>query len=110
MDSDLTSLCPHFIPHVSNFCASFVKSCPSLTDAVFIFVLNYCHKISLCSFLVPATRNEYHRIQQQLENEKFPPEFPGGPQRAFHQLPREEQATIEKKRLAGKGLKFFDGV
>ncbi|ESO90687.1 hypothetical protein LOTGIDRAFT_217825 [Lottia gigantea] len=49
---------------------------------------------------MPASRNEFHRIQQQLENEKFPPFFPGGEQRAFHQLNREEQATIEKKRLA----------
>ena len=51
---------------------------------------------------VPASKSEYHRIQQQLENEKFPPEYPGGQPRAFHQLNREEQATNEKKRLAGK--------
>ena len=49
---------------------------------------------------MPASRSEYHRIQQQLENEKFPPEFPNGPPRAFHQLTREEQAKFEKKRLA----------
>ncbi|XP_014281923.1 DNA polymerase epsilon catalytic subunit 1 [Halyomorpha halys] len=48
---------------------------------------------------MPATRNEFHRIQQQLEMEKFPPEFPGGPPRAFHQLSKEEQAAVEKKRL-----------
>ncbi|ELU04510.1 hypothetical protein CAPTEDRAFT_97442, partial [Capitella teleta] len=41
---------------------------------------------------LPANRNEYHRIQHQLENEKFPPQFPGGQPRAFHQLPRVEQA------------------
>lgn len=51
--------------------------------------------------LVPATKSEYNRIQQQLENEKFPPAMPGQPQRAFHQLTREEQANYEKKRLAG---------
>jgi len=51
---------------------------------------------------VPASKSEFHRIQQQLENEKFPPFAPGGPARAFHQLGREEQATIEKKRLAGQ--------
>ncbi|CAG5130840.1 unnamed protein product, partial [Candidula unifasciata] len=50
---------------------------------------------------MPATRNEFYRIQQQLENEKFPPLFPDGPPRAFHQLPKEEQAALEKKRLAG---------
>uniref|UniRef100_A0A1B6LUL8 DNA polymerase epsilon catalytic subunit n=1 Tax=Graphocephala atropunctata TaxID=36148 RepID=A0A1B6LUL8_9HEMI len=48
---------------------------------------------------MPATRNEFERIKQQLETEKFPPQFPGGPVRAFHQLGREEQATVEKKRL-----------
>ncbi|CAH1796227.1 unnamed protein product [Owenia fusiformis] len=50
--------------------------------------------------VMPASRSEYHRAQQQLENEKFPPMFPGGPQRAFHELSREEQATFEKKRLS----------
>lgn len=50
--------------------------------------------------LMPATRGEYHRIQQQLENEKFPPLFPGQPPRAFHELPRPEQAEQERKRLA----------
>ncbi|VVD01009.1 unnamed protein product [Leptidea sinapis] len=47
-----------------------------------------------------ATRSEYQRIQQQLETEKFPPLHPGGPTRAFHSLPKEEQAAYEKKRLA----------
>lgn len=51
---------------------------------------------------VPASRSEYHRIQQQLESEKFPPLFPGKPPRAFHELNREEQAKYEKKRLAGE--------
>lgn len=51
---------------------------------------------------VPASRSEYHRIQQQLESEKFPPLFPGNPPRAFHVLNREEQAKYEKKRLVGK--------
>ena len=55
---------------------------------------------------MPASRNEYHRIQQQLENEKFPPLFPGGPQRALHQLNKQEQAEIEKKRLAGRVLEI----
>lgn len=50
---------------------------------------------------VPASRSEFHRIQQQLESEKFPPLFPNGPARAFHTLNREEQAKHEKKRLAG---------
>lgn len=49
---------------------------------------------------MPASRSEYHRIQQQLESEKFPPLFPDRPPRAFHELNREEQAKYEKKRLA----------
>ncbi|XP_047033802.1 DNA polymerase epsilon catalytic subunit 1 [Helicoverpa zea] len=49
---------------------------------------------------LPATRSEYQRIQQQLETEKFPPLYPGGPTRAFHSLPKEDQAAYEKKRLA----------
>ena len=53
------------------------------------------------SSAVPASRSEFHRIQQQLESEKFPSFFPNGPPRAFHTLNREEQAKHEKKRLAG---------
>ncbi|XP_043653722.1 DNA polymerase epsilon catalytic subunit 1 [Drosophila teissieri] len=49
--------------------------------------------------MLPASRNEFQRIQQQLETEKFPPLFPGGPQRAFHELSKEDQAAYEKKRL-----------
>lgn len=56
---------------------------------------------------VPASRSEFHRIQQQLESEKFPPFFPNGPPRAFHSLNREEQAKHEKKRLAGAFSFFF---
>ncbi|XP_014243351.1 DNA polymerase epsilon catalytic subunit A [Cimex lectularius] len=49
--------------------------------------------------IMPASKSEFHRIQQQLEIEKFPPEFPGGAPRAFHNLSKEEQAAAEKKRL-----------
>lgn len=49
--------------------------------------------------MLPASKNEFQRIQQQLETEKFPPQFPDGPARAFHELTREEQAGYEKKRL-----------
>lgn len=56
--------------------------------------------LTINDFLVPATRNEYHRIQQQLEIEKFPSMYPGGPQRAFHQLSKQDQADLEKKRLS----------
>lgn len=49
---------------------------------------------------MPASRSEFLRIQQQLEIEKFPPKFPDGPPRAFHQLGKEERAAVEKKRLS----------
>lgn len=49
--------------------------------------------------MMPASKNEYQRIQQQLETEKFPPLFPNGPNRAFHELSKEDQAAYEKKRL-----------
>lgn len=65
---------------------------------------NLCLSLSLSA--VPASRSEFHRIQQQLESEKFPPLFPNGPPRAFHTLNREEQAKHEKKRLAGSSFLF----
>lgn len=49
---------------------------------------------------MPASRNEYHRIQQQLEIEKFPSQYAGGAPRAFHLLSKQEQADLEKKRLS----------
>ncbi|XP_055677958.1 DNA polymerase epsilon catalytic subunit 1 [Lutzomyia longipalpis] len=49
--------------------------------------------------MLPATKSELQRIQQQLETETFPPLFPGGPPRAFNQLSREDQVAYEKKRL-----------
>lgn len=51
---------------------------------------------------VPASRNEYQSIRLQLESETLPPERPGDPPRSFHSLPPMEQASMEKKRLAGK--------
>lgn len=63
-----------------------------------------CHtRLSPVTFPVPASRSEYHRIQHQLESEKFPALTPDGPARAFHELSREEQAKYEKRRLAGEG-------
>nr|XP_027207609.1 DNA polymerase epsilon catalytic subunit A-like [Penaeus vannamei] len=49
--------------------------------------------------MIPASRSEYQRIQQQLETERFPPAQPGWNHRAFHELNKEEQAQAEKKRL-----------
>ncbi|XP_075685545.1 DNA polymerase epsilon catalytic subunit A [Rhinoderma darwinii] len=60
--------------------------------------------------LMPASRSEYHRIQQQLESEKFPSLFPGQRPRAFHELTREEQAKYEKKRLADYCRKAYKKI
>lgn len=60
--------------------------------------------------IMPASRSEFHRIQQQLESEKFPPLFPNGPPRAFHELNREDQARHEKKRLADYCRKAYKKV
>ncbi|XP_062890220.1 DNA polymerase epsilon catalytic subunit A isoform X2 [Mobula hypostoma] len=59
---------------------------------------------------MPASRSEYHRIQQQLESEKFPPAFPNGQPQAFHELSREEQAKYEKKRLADYCRKAYKKI
>ena len=48
---------------------------------------------------MPASRSEYHRIQQQLENEKFPNPDRNNEVVPFHELSKEERARIEKKRL-----------
>uniref|UniRef100_A0A8D1TG87 DNA polymerase epsilon catalytic subunit n=1 Tax=Sus scrofa TaxID=9823 RepID=A0A8D1TG87_PIG len=59
---------------------------------------------------MPARRSEYHRIQHQLESEKFPPLTPEGPARAFHELSREEQAKYEKRRLADYCRKAYKKI
>ncbi|KAG5315775.1 DPOE1 polymerase, partial [Acromyrmex insinuator] len=46
-----------------------------------------------------ASLGEYQRVKQQLETERFPPQFPGGPKRAFHELTTKDQATYQKNRL-----------
>uniref|UniRef100_A0A8C9TG99 DNA polymerase epsilon catalytic subunit n=1 Tax=Scleropages formosus TaxID=113540 RepID=A0A8C9TG99_SCLFO len=60
--------------------------------------------------VMPATRSEFHRIQQQLESEKFPSLIPSGQPRAFHELIREEQARHEKKRLSDYCRKAYKKV
>ncbi|EDO36342.1 predicted protein, partial [Nematostella vectensis] len=48
---------------------------------------------------MPASRNEYQTIRQQLEAERIPGLNPGDAPRSFHQLSTAEQAQMEKKRL-----------
>lgn len=49
---------------------------------------------------MPASKGEFQRIQQQLETETFPSPIPGQKPVAFHELTKEEQCAIEKKRLS----------
>ncbi|EDV21734.1 uncharacterized protein TRIADDRAFT_30078 [Trichoplax adhaerens] len=49
---------------------------------------------------MPASRSEYHAIRQQLESEMIPGKSSNEENKAFYQLSRVEQASIEKKRLA----------
>ena len=71
------------------FSSSFLLSYSFLTFLVFI------------SSPVPASRNEYQTIKQQLEVEKIPGDNPGDPPRSFHSLTLADQAQMEKKRLQG---------
>jgi len=59
---------------------------------------------------VAASFGEYQRIKQQLETEKFPPQFPGGAKRAFHKLTAKEQATFQKNRLTEYCKKAYKKV
>ena len=52
--------------------------------------------------VMPASRSEFQRIQQQLETEKFPGKFPGEPQRPFHQLSKEELRLLSLRNLLGR--------
>lgn len=61
-------------------------------------------------FSVSASLGEYQRIQQQLGLEKFPPQFPGGPKRNFHQLTKIDRAAFEKKRLTEFSKKAYKKV
>ncbi|KFM68408.1 DNA polymerase epsilon catalytic subunit A, partial [Stegodyphus mimosarum] len=49
--------------------------------------------------IMPASRGEFQRIQQQLEIETFPSPDVKGKMIPFHELSKEEQCAIEKKRL-----------
>lgn len=57
-----------------------------------------------------ASLSEYQRIQQQLDTEKFPSQFPGGARRAFHELSKQDQAAYEKKRLTEYCKKAYKKV
>ncbi|XP_065196318.1 DNA polymerase epsilon catalytic subunit A-like [Sycon ciliatum] len=59
---------------------------------------------------LPAKRNEYYAITQQLESEVLPPSEPGGQPRKFHQLSAADQAALVKRRLVDYSRKAYKRV
>lgn len=57
--------------------------------------------------MLPASKNELQRIQEQLEMEKFPPLQAGGSFRTFHELAKEDQTECKKKRLSDYCRKVY---
>jgi len=55
----------------------------------------------------PASKNEMEQIRGQLEAERFPSKFAGGPPRSFHDLAAIEQQAILEKRLADYSRKVY---
>ena len=55
----------------------------------------------------PAHRDEYNMIRHALNQEKFPPKKPGGPQRKFADLTEAEQTALLHKRLGDYSRKVY---
>ena len=55
----------------------------------------------------PAHRDEYNMIRHALNQEKFPPKKPGGPQRKFADLTDAEQTALLHKRLGDYSRKVY---
>ena len=89
---------------LSSFSSSAISSFSTLSSSSLSSSLSSSSSSlsSSSSSSVPASRNEYQSIRLQLESEDVPPIRQGDPPRTFHQLPAAEQASMEKKRLAGE--------
>lgn len=59
---------------------------------------------------LPAKRDEYNMIRHALENEKFPGKWPNSPPRTFQDLPRDEQASLVRKRLQTYSQKVYHKI
>ncbi|GAA6010438.1 hypothetical protein JCM10207_001304 [Rhodosporidiobolus poonsookiae] len=55
----------------------------------------------------PASLGEYRMIRNALENETFPPKWPGKPERPFNDLSPSEQTALLHKRLGDYSRKVF---
>lgn len=76
---------------------------------MFLLSLSQLGHVSNPSFFISVNANlgEYQRTQEQLETEKFPSEFPGGPRRSYRQLSKLEKASFLKKRLTEYSRKVY---
>ncbi|KAK6537956.1 DNA polymerase epsilon catalytic subunit [Orbilia ellipsospora] len=59
---------------------------------------------------LPPKRDEYLMIRRALENERFPPKHPNGPNRTWDSLPPSEQASLVKKRLTEYSKKIYHKI
>ncbi|KAI9823294.1 MAG: DNA polymerase epsilon catalytic subunit [Thelocarpon impressellum] len=59
---------------------------------------------------LPTKRDEYNMIRHALENERFPPKWPNGPDRTFQDLAVDEQAAMVKKRLQDYSKKIYHKI
>lgn len=59
---------------------------------------------------LPAKKNEYNMVRHALEHERFPGSFPKSPVRSFHDLTKDEQAAMIKKRLQEYSKKIYHKI
>lgn len=59
---------------------------------------------------LPAKKNEYNMVRHALEHERFPGPFPKGIPRLFHELSKDEQAAVVKKRLQDYSKKIYHKI
>lgn len=59
---------------------------------------------------LPAKKNEYNMVRHALEHERFPGSFPKSPLRSFHDLTKDEQAAMIKKRLQEYSKKIYHKI
>ncbi|KAJ3080643.1 DNA polymerase epsilon catalytic subunit, partial [Quaeritorhiza haematococci] len=59
---------------------------------------------------LPAKRNEYNMIRNQLETEKFPGLDQNDPPRSFHELKKSERNALIKKRVTEYSRKVYNKI
>lgn len=58
----------------------------------------------------PADMSEYNMIKNAMNNETFPPKFPGGPKRKLEDLPFSEQVVHIKKKVSDYSRKVYHRI